>query len=399
MVEVFCIPARASPASTSPLSRAWAVNRSEELGEGGNFEEVLKAKEKEQAEVEAVSVPLVAQALLQQGAPPGEMPTEPAVSGGDPGIAVGQKVGFPATAAMLVVEDLPAGDAPIGDGGGSKGEASIEEGVSSFLPNQPEDAVSPEGAVEGKAEPAEMEKPVAQVADQFSRALEMLEAGDGKPSAPSVGVGAGTGEVEKGPAEGSGPATKAPAQPMNPSRAVKLAEPPKKEAPAMDGATVAQVPGEPVTGGHLIQPEAKAVQPSVVENVHQVARAVEASIQSGKNFIRLQLHPHELGGLDVRLVSTTQGVSVTVFADQASTGRLLEMQIDQLRQTLAEAGVQLAHLDVQAQAQPGQQQGFTQTPRRFFYARGEAVSDAEISGMPPALSPAVGLGHRVDYQV
>lgn len=397
MVEVFCIPARASPASTSPLSRTQPVNRSEEMGEAGSFGEVLKAKEKEQAEAEAASVPVIVQPLLQQGSPPEEMPPGPVDSSVDPGISVGQSVAFPTTAVKAAVDDLPVGDSPIGNGG-SKGETPVEEGVIS-LPNQPEATVPLEGAAAGEAEPAGTEKPATQVADQFSRALELLDADDGKPSAPSAGGVSGAGEVEKATADGVGPALKTSTQAESPSRAVKPEERPREDVPAIDGSTVAQAPGKPAIEGHSARFEARPVQPLMAENVNQVARAVEASIQSGKNFIRLQLHPHELGGLDVRLVSTAQGVSVTVFADQASTGRLLEMQIDQLRQTLADAGVQLAHLDVHAQAQPGQQQSFNQTPRRFFYAHSEATNDEDISGMIPALSPAVGLGHRVDYQV
>lgn len=389
MVEVFCIPARASPASTSPLSRTQSVNRSEEAGEGGSFKEVLKAKEKEQAEAEAASAPVIAQPLLQQDSPP-EEPPGPVDSSGDPGIAVGQSVVFPATAPKGAVDDLPAGDPPAYDGS-SKGETP-EEGVIPF-PYQPEDAAPLEGGAMGEVEPAGTEKPALQVADQFSRALEMMHAGDSQPSEASVGGGSGTGEMGRGSAKGGGSVMRASAQ------VEKLEGHPREEVPAVDGATVAQVPGKPAAEGHSTQFEARPVQPLAVENVHQMARAVEASIQSGKNFIRLQLHPHELGGLDVRLVSTAQGVGVTVFADQASTGRLLEMQIDQLRQTLADAGVQLAHLDVHAQAQPGQQQSFTQTPRRFFYARGELMSDEEISGVIAPLPQAVGLGHRVDYQV
>ncbi|GAP07866.1 flagellar hook-length control protein [Anaerolinea thermolimosa] len=399
MVEVFCIPARASPASASPLSSARSANRSEETGEGGSFEEVLKAKEKEQAEAEAVSIPGIVQPpFLPQDSPPGEMPPVVVDPSGDAGIAVGQRVVFPATAPMVAVDDLPARDSSIMGSGGLESETPPDGGVSP-LPDQPVDAAPLEGEAAGEAEPVATEKPAVQVADQFSRAIEMLDADGGQPSGGLAGMASGTGEAGKGTVEGAGPVVKASTQAVTPSRSVKPEERLREEAPTIDGATMAQVPGKPVTEGHSARFESSPVQPSLVESVHQVARAVEASIQSGKNFIRLQLHPHELGGLDVRLVSTAQGVSVTVFADQASTGRLLEMQIDQLRQTLADAGVQLAHLDVHAQAQPGQQQNFAQTPRRFFYARGESMRDAEISGVIPAVSPSAGLGHRVDYQV
>lgn len=90
----------------------------------------------------------------------------------------------------------------------------------------------------------------------------------------------------------------------------------------------------------------------------QIQESLEATIRQGKTSLRIQLSPQELGAIDIRLVSSVHGVNLTVFTEQANTGRLLEAQINQLRQSLSEAGVQINNLNIQ-QNQSGQtQQGF-----------------------------------------
>lgn len=96
---------------------------------------------------------------------------------------------------------------------------------------------------------------------------------------------------------------------------------------------------------------------SWVEMVRQIAGQMEASIQQGRSSLRLQLHPQELGGIDIRFASNSQGVHVTVYAEQASTGRLLESQLNQLRQSLTEAGVNLAQLNIHHESPSHQPQG------------------------------------------
>jgi flagellar hook-length control protein FliK len=89
--------------------------------------------------------------------------------------------------------------------------------------------------------------------------------------------------------------------------------------------------------------------------VQQMMNHLEASIQQGRGSIHMQLNPQELGAIDIHLVNSAQGVSVNVFAEQASTGRLLETQMNQLRQALTDAGVQLSNLNVSQHGQPNQQ--------------------------------------------
>lgn len=108
-------------------------------------------------------------------------------------------------------------------------------------------------------------------------------------------------------------------------------------------------------GGSILSTDAQAASAArPLEMIEQVARTIEASLQQGKNSLRLQLNPADLGAIDIRLVSSGHRVSMTVIAEQASTGRLLESQVEQLRQNLADAGVQLSQVHVGQQNQSGQ---------------------------------------------
>ena len=100
--------------------------------------------------------------------------------------------------------------------------------------------------------------------------------------------------------------------------------------------------------------EAAGKAPAVVtQQVQEISNALGMSIQNGKSSVRMQLHPEELGMIDIRLTSTHQGLGITILTEQASTGRLLEKQIDQLRQTMNDAGINLLRVDIGAQNQQG----------------------------------------------
>jgi flagellar hook-length control protein FliK len=138
-----------------------------------------------------------------------------------------------------------------------------------------------------------------------------------------------------------------------------------------------------------------------LEMLQQVAKSVEASLQQGRNSLRLQLNPQDLGAIDIRLVSSGHKVSMTVIAEQASTGRLLETQFTQLRQTLAEAGVQLSQLNVGQQNQPGQfgqrfTQQQTQSDASSRQAQSPVSSEAEAASARSVRANGLGV---VDYRV
>ncbi len=153
--------------------------------------------------------------------------------------------------------------------------------------------------------------------------------------------------------------------------------------------------GSPLHTQAMGKPDANfaASHSPVVDVAEQVARQLSTRLQPGMGAMRLELHPQELGAIDVQVARGPQGVSVTFFAEQPATGRLLEAQMGQLRQSLSDAGVQLAGLNVGQQRQEGG--GFQQNP----FARAQQVSApvaATSAEEPDALAWQAG---RIDYRV
>lgn len=93
------------------------------------------------------------------------------------------------------------------------------------------------------------------------------------------------------------------------------------------------------------------------QNLQEIARAIELSQQTGKTFVRIHLNPQDLGMIDIRLSSSSSGVGVSILTEHSSTGRLLEAQMEQLRQTLGDAGIQLTNMDIGSRGQGQQEQG------------------------------------------
>jgi len=108
------------------------------------------------------------------------------------------------------------------------------------------------------------------------------------------------------------------------------------------------------------------------EVIQQIMSQMKVKIKSGATSMRLQLNPKELGAIEVQMIRNTEGVSVTFFAEQVSTGHLLETQMNQLRQSLKDAGVQLTGLNVSQHDQPKQEGGFFKQDPAFsqYFQRG-----------------------------
>ncbi len=119
---------------------------------------------------------------------------------------------------------------------------------------------------------------------------------------------------------------------------------------------------DPVHGNGVVNIAEKTTAPQVnvkaTEVIQQIMHQMKARIKSGATSMRLQLNPVELGGIEVQMTRNAEGVSVTFFAEQASTGHLLETQMNQLRQSLKDAGVQLTGLNISQHDQPKQEGGF-----------------------------------------
>jgi flagellar hook-length control protein FliK len=115
--------------------------------------------------------------------------------------------------------------------------------------------------------------------------------------------------------------------------------------------------------------------------------------------MHLQLNPKELGAIDVQMVSGPQGVSVTFSAEQPATGRLLETQLNQLRQALTEAGVQLAGLNIGQHGQPRQEGGFLDQNTQFTQPARQDPSQKEANVQMTRHPVRTGGTGEVDYLI
>ena len=126
--------------------------------------------------------------------------------------------------------------------------------------------------------------------------------------------------------------------------------------------------------GKLSSAQVNALAADVIQ---QVTSQMKVRIKSGNTTMHLQLNPKDLGTIDVQMIKNTQGVSVTFFAEQAATGQLLETQINQLRQSLKDAGVNLTGLNISQYDQPKQEGGFLKQGPHFSQYSQRGAQQAE----------------------
>jgi flagellar hook-length control protein FliK len=119
---------------------------------------------------------------------------------------------------------------------------------------------------------------------------------------------------------------------------------------------------------------------------------------SGVQEARLQLHPRELGSVDIRIRIEGQGASVWFGADHPGARAALEASLPQLRDRLAGEGLQLAQASVGSQtSDPGAGQPQGERGRSAPWAGfGNGGDDAAAARSSAGSQPAVpGLAQRL----
>ncbi|MCW2997600.1 MAG: flagellar hook-length control protein FliK, partial [Solirubrobacterales bacterium] len=84
----------------------------------------------------------------------------------------------------------------------------------------------------------------------------------------------------------------------------------------------------------------------LAEHVERVADIVRMTSAHGVARARLELHPLDLGSVDVRLRSTAQGLVAAITVDQADTLQAVTRAGAELQQQLADRGLNVLRLDV-----------------------------------------------------
>jgi flagellar hook-length control protein FliK len=127
---------------------------------------------------------------------------------------------------------------------------------------------------------------------------------------------------------------------------------------------------------------------------------MKVRIQSGATSMHLELNPKELGVIEVEMISSSQGLSVTFFAEQAGTGRLLETQINQLRQSLIDSGVQLTDLNINQHSQYRQEGGFSNQNSDFARDFPNSTPHVETNNKEyPGIGQIPGQSSEIDYRI
>jgi flagellar hook-length control protein FliK len=157
---------------------------------------------------------------------------------------------------------------------------------------------------------------------------------------------------------------------------------------------------EPVVMGPVEKGPAVPIDPHAVEVVQQVIRQLHGKLKSGPTSMHLQLNPESLGAIDVEVVKDVEGVSVTFFAEQSSTGKLLETQLSQLRQSLVDSGVQLSSLNIGQHNHSGQEGGFSHQNTEFAQrARQEDFQKKNDLKESSRAGQVTGQTSEVDYLI
>jgi flagellar hook-length control protein FliK len=88
--------------------------------------------------------------------------------------------------------------------------------------------------------------------------------------------------------------------------------------------------------------------------VSQVNTAVLKMVEDGESSLNLQLHPEDLGAIDLNLKSGKDGLQISFRVDNPQTQMLLERHLGELREVLQRAGISLNQLSVGSQGQQNQ---------------------------------------------
>lgn len=128
-----------------------------------------------------------------------------------------------------------------------------------------------------------------------------------------------------------------------------------------------------------------AAMPGSPEFSHELGERLLWLVREGVHEARLQLNPRELGPIEVRLGVSDGAAQVSFSAQHAGTAVAVQQSLPQLRELLAQQGLQLGQAEV-SQQQPGAGQ---QTPQYERSAGGDARGPADTGLDAPFIGARV----------
>jgi flagellar hook-length control protein FliK len=177
------------------------------------------------------------------------------------------------------------------------------------------------------------------------------------PSAPTTPVPGGT------------PPTSLPTSPQNDaSNSMAIADRAAAATPAGSSTATPAPLATPQIASAMSSAAAEAAAPpargvGLDHAIETVRLALRASAERGVSHARIELHPRELGGIEIHLRQTADGLVARVVAEHATAAQLLQHAGAELRRSLETQGLTLLRLDIGASGEqdrraPGEQRGF-----------------------------------------
>ena len=91
---------------------------------------------------------------------------------------------------------------------------------------------------------------------------------------------------------------------------------------------------------------ARSVNASDQEFIIELAGRIQSQIRGGREMIRIQLHPEELGRLDIRAEAGRNGIIARIAAESIDVKKLLESNLQTLQHTLEARGLKVDRLHI-----------------------------------------------------
>ena len=174
--------------------------------------------------------------------------------------------------------------------------------------------------------------------------------------------------------------------------------PPTTALSATQGANATadtSAPTAPRTPAHLAMTHA----PQDAEFAGELANRLQVFARNGGHEATLQLHPADLGRLQVSITTDGDQARVLFVADSAAARDAIEQSMPRLREMLAQSGLQLSHSDVSGQFQGGadSQRDAPGLPRT---AGADGLADGPVPGTAEPGAALASAGARlVDYYI
>jgi flagellar hook-length control protein FliK len=136
------------------------------------------------------------------------------------------------------------------------------------------------------------------------------------------------------------------------------------------------------------------IQPKTLPMIREISQEVANLAREQGQSLRIQVHPENMGKIDLRLISNSDGLRVVMTAEIPATAKLLENHMNQLQHSLAEAGLSVSGMSVNSQGAQGQsanqfQQGLVRTSPSVFLNEPETITPEVIQ------TASSGLDYRV----